>query len=183
MICGSAWTIAGSATGLTYSISGLPAGATATISGTTASITGLARSTTYTLGVMATANGQSGGVGTVTFTTQSGVVVPTAPTGLAMTAATTSSITVGWVPPVTGPAATYTVQYATNAGFTTGLVTTTGVATTAFTASGLTANTTYYFRVMSVNSAAIVATGKVKDGGFVGDIVAARDHYLRRISR
>jgi|GEM_PF-266079 len=147
------WTLAGSNSGVVYTVSGLPAGPAVAISGTTAAISGLLRATTYTLSVVATANGQSGAAGTVTFSTQAGYVTPSVPTGLALSSITTNSITVSWTAPTTGPAVSYTVQRATNAGFTTGLVSTAGVAGTSLTAPGLTANTTYYLRVMAVNSA------------------------------
>ena len=147
------WTLAGSNSGVVYTVSGLPAGPAVAISGTTAAISGLLRATTYTLSVVATANGQSGAAGTVTFSTQAGYVTPSVPTGLALSSITTNSITVSWTAPTTGPAVSYTVQRATNAGFTTRLVSTAGVAGTSLTAPGLTANTTYYLRVMAVNSA------------------------------
>ena len=74
-------------------------------------------------------------------------LAPAAPTATALTAAT---LTLNWGTPVTG--VTYTVQRATNAAFT-GAVNSTGTITGASQAvTGLTGNTTYYFRVTATNA-------------------------------
>jgi hypothetical protein len=81
-------------------------------------------------------------------------VIPVAPSGLAATPAAVSaaspSIDVTWTDNSTNEAS-FEVQRATNATFTTGLVTTPVAAnTTTFQATGLAINTTYFFRVRAV---------------------------------
>jgi hypothetical protein len=74
-------------------------------------------------------------------------LAPAAPTATALAATT---LTLNWGTPVTG--VTYTVQRATNAAFT-GAVNSTGTITGASQAvTGLTGNTTYYFRVTATNA-------------------------------
>jgi hypothetical protein len=51
-----------------------------------------------------------------------------------------------------GAGGTYTLQYATNAGFTTGLVTVPGVTDTAYTVGGALADVRYYWHVQAKNS-------------------------------
>lgn len=78
---------------------------------------------------------------------------PAVPTGLKSVQRLQTSISVAWnaVSTLGGGAITYTLQLATNSTFTTGVVTYTGTSTShQFT--GLTANTTYYFRVKAGNS-------------------------------
>lgn len=78
------------------------------------------------------------------------MATPQVPNGLALSAPTTNSLTLGWN--VRANATSYTVEYATNANFTAGLVTVPGVTTNSYTASGLAPNTRYYFRVRAVNA-------------------------------
>ena len=72
-----------------------------------------------------------------------------APTGPAISALTPTGLTLSWA----GKAATFTVERATNATFTTGLVSTAGATTTSRAITGLAANTTYYFRLVGVTPA------------------------------
>lgn len=85
------------------------------------------------------------------FTTLAGL--PGVPGTPAKTSSTQTSITVGWQAANSngGGTITYTLDRATNSTFTTGLTTVTTTATS-YTATGLTANTTYYFRVKSTNT-------------------------------
>lgn len=82
--------------------------------------------------------------------------VPDAPTGLALTAGPGRIGAVWTAPASDGGVAisSYTVEYATDSGFTTGLVTVTGLPSSAraHTVVGLTPGTTYYFRIKAVNS-------------------------------
>jgi FtsP/CotA-like multicopper oxidase with cupredoxin domain len=80
------------------------------------------------------------------------VAAPLVPNGLNFTAlaTTTSSLTLNWN--ARANATSYTVEYATNATFTAGLVTVPGVTTNSFVASGLSPNTRYYFRVRALNA-------------------------------
>jgi len=68
-----------------------------------------------------------------------------------------TGLTLTWAP-VAG-ATNYRIQRATNAGFTTGLVTSANQAGTTFTVTGLTGNTTYFFRVVAVNSLGTATNG------------------------
>jgi len=80
--------------------------------------------------------------------------VPDAPTSLVATAGI-GLVGLTWSAPASdgGVAITsYTVERATDAGFTAGLVTVTGVTARAYTSGDLTPGTLYYFRVKAVNS-------------------------------
>lgn len=75
--------------------------------------------------------------------------IPAAPTGLTATAASSSQINLSWT--ASTGAATYNILRGTTSG---GPYTTvaTGVVSTSYSDSGLTANTTYYYVVQAVNS-------------------------------
>ncbi len=81
-------------------------------------------------------------------------------TAAGISAVTDNALTLTW----SGKAATYTIQRATNQGFTGVITTVSGVTTTSRTITGLAANTTYYFRVIAVtpggSSAPSVATSQ-----------------------
>lgn len=95
----------------------------------------------------------------------------------------------------TGPVS-YTIQRATNAGFTTGLTTLTVTQGSSFTSTGLTANTTYWFRIQASSGTAATTSGfssvsvttpsvagPVASGGtgditgFVGGVATASSDY------
>jgi phosphodiesterase/alkaline phosphatase D-like protein len=80
--------------------------------------------------------------------------LPTAPTGLATGAVTSTSVVLNWTALV-GDQTGFVIQSATNAGFTTGLgrVTVNTPALTTYTRTGLRRNTLYYFRVAARNAA------------------------------
>jgi hypothetical protein len=137
-------------------------------------VTGLTPNTSYTFTVAAT--NASGVYSTATTGSQTTVaaVLTTAPTA----AAGVAGVALSWAAP-TGTAAitSYTVQYATNAGFTQGTGTVTGLTSTSTTiGTGLAANTNYYFRVASVNaggtSAYGTATGAVRTVAVPGTVAA-----------
>lgn len=121
---------------------------------TSFSATGLAKGTTLYTRVRASSSaGWGPWSSTTTFTT--GTTVPGAPTVLSASAIGYTSMTLGWTAPAdTGgtPITSYTVQRATNSGFSSGVATFTGVAGASYTVTGLTATTTYYFRVAAVNA-------------------------------
>jgi hypothetical protein len=95
--------------------------------------------------------------------------VPSAPESISLTAGS-SQVGVSWTPPADdgGTAITsYTLQRATNAGFTTGVVNTTGLTGLSTTVTGLTNGTPYFFRVYAVNAVGTAAStgGAWRTGG------------------
>jgi len=79
---------------------------------------------------------------------------PATPTGLAVTAAAASSITLGWTNNATNQTG-FAVDRATDSGFTLNLVTQTLAATATTlvdTATGIAAGTTYYYRIRATNT-------------------------------
>jgi len=114
--------------------------------GASLNVTGLTAGTTYWFRVSATA-----GTGSSAYSSAlSQVTLPAAPATPTATSVLDSRLTLNWgaVASATG----YTVQYATNNTFTTGLVTL-NATTNSLAVTGLTANTTYYFRVSATNAA------------------------------
>jgi hypothetical protein len=85
--------------------------------------------------------------------------LPTSPQSISLTAGQ-GQVSVSWTSPAdfggTG-ITSYTLQRATNAGFTTGVVTTTGLTGLSTTVTGLTNGTAYYFRVYAVNAVGTAA--------------------------
>ena len=77
--------------------------------------------------------------------------MPGAPTGLTVTAVSGGQVSLGW--PKAFNAAGYNVYYSTSPGFTIGAATKFGTTTsTTATVTGLTDNTTYYFKITSANT-------------------------------
>jgi hypothetical protein len=119
---------------------------------TSANLTGLTDGTTYYVTVRATSGSGTGPAATSVSGVPSGVPYP--PTGVAVTAPTSSTLTVGWGAPSSdgGDAITaYTVLYATSASgpWTSAPA---GTQTTA-TLTALASGTTYYVKVEAANSA------------------------------
>ena len=119
---------------------------------TTLSATGLAAGTTYYFRVRAyNGSGSSANTNTASATTQSGSV-PAVPSGLTATATSQTQINLSWTDNASNETGFY-LDRATNSGFTANLVTTTlGQNVTSSSATGLTASTTYYFRVRAYNA-------------------------------
>jgi glucosylceramidase len=155
------WTASGTS-GVTYSVfrsttSGFTPGSGNSIatgvSGTSYSNTGLTSGTTYYYVVDAV-----GSTGTSVPSNQASAtttaVIPSAPTGLTATAASSAQINLSWTASSTS-GVTYSVYRSTSSGFTpgSGNLVTSGLSATTYANTGLTASTTYYYKVEAVNSA------------------------------
>ena len=153
------WTAPATGSVQTYTVqrsldSTFATGVTSTTGLTTTSlaVTGLTANTTYYFRVVAVTPSGNVNSASVTQTTLAMPVAPTAPTAPTTASVTATTLALNWS--AAADATTYTVQRATNAGFTTGLTSVaTGVTGTSYAVTGLTANTTYYFRVNAVNAA------------------------------
>lgn len=126
-------------------------GTTSGITALTYTITGLSAATTYYYrvwsengcGLSSTVRAGAAGYATLAAT-------PGSPTGVGSSSVLCTQFTMSWT---AGSGATsYTVERALNAGFSTGLVTVTGIVGTSYTFTGLTSNTTYFYRVRAVSS-------------------------------
>jgi FtsP/CotA-like multicopper oxidase with cupredoxin domain len=125
----------------------------APLAGTGMTVTGLLPSTSYLFQVTANnATGSSAPSGQATATTPATLTAPGIPGCCTATLPTSTSVTINWIAPATGPATSYTMQRATNATFTRGLQTTLNVIGTNLAFTGLNPNATYYFRVLAVNA-------------------------------
>ena len=131
------------------------------VTGTTYSDTGLAASTTYYYLVEALDSfGASAASAQASATTQSGgascTTAPSAPTGLVATASSSSAIGLSWtaVTPPANCSVTYTAYGSTTNGFTpgTGTLITSGLTSTSYSNTGLTASTIYYYVVEAVDA-------------------------------
>jgi hypothetical protein len=123
--------------------------------------TGLAASTTYYFVVEALdADGTSAASAQATATTQAGAsctTVPSAPTGLAATASSSSVIGLTWTavtPPANCTISSYSVYRSTTSGFTpgSGNLVASGLTSPSYSNTGLAASTTYYFVVEALDA-------------------------------
>jgi RHS repeat-associated protein len=116
-----------------------------TVTGTTAVVAGLSKSTSYTLNVAAyNVSGAGSYSSTVTARTGS-TSAPGAPTGLAVSGVTSSSVSLSW----TAPSGTVTGYYVYENGGSASVASSTS---TSVTVAGLSASTTYTFTVAAYNS-------------------------------
>jgi fibronectin type 3 domain-containing protein len=150
--------------------------------------TGLAASTTYYYKVEALdADGTSAASAQATATTQAGAsctTVPSAPTGLAATASSSSVIGLTWTavtPPANCTISSYSVYRSTTSGFTpgSGTLVASGLTTASYSNTGLAASTTYYFVVEALDadgtsaaSAQATATTQAASGAHIVSINA-----------
>lgn len=84
-----------------------------------------------------------------------------APTGFAATVVSASAINLAWTK--SSKATGYIIERATNAGFTTGLVTTEVGDVAVLAVTGLTAATHYYFRIKAIAPNATISAGALDD--------------------
>jgi hypothetical protein len=148
--------------------------------------TGLAASTTYYYKIEAVdGDGSSAASAQASATTQSGgscSAAPSAPTGLAAAATSSSAIGLNWsavTPPANCTISGYSVYRSTTSGFTpgSGNLIASGVTSLSYTNSGLAASTTYYYKVEALDSygsspASAQAQATTQSGGSGGDFIA-----------
>ena len=153
---GLTWT-ASSTAGVTYSVySGTSSGSTTNllakgVSTTSYSASGLNASTTYyfTVKAVSSAGGVSSASNQAVAQTQM-APLPAAPSGLTAASDSSSQIHLTWSASSTA-GVTYSLYFGTSSGSTTSLLAS-GISSTSYVATGLTASTTYFFTVKANNS-------------------------------
>jgi hypothetical protein len=127
---------------------------TTALGATSYNSTGLASGTTYYYRLSATnGNGNSAVTATVHATTGS---IPSSPSGLSATVASSTSINLSWTDNDAAPsvATSYTIQRATDNAFTQNVTNiSVGAASVSYSDTGLTSSTTYYYHVAAVDAA------------------------------
>ncbi len=106
--------------------------------------------------------------------------IPSAPTGVGTSGATSSSLTVGWTavtPPVNCSISSYSVYRSTTSGFTpsSSNLVASGVTGTSYTNSGLAASTTYYYIVEAVDAEGISGPSVQGSGVTTGGSTCSAD--------
>ncbi len=123
---------------------------------TSYSHTGLSSTHTYTYQVFAINSvGTSNASNTATATPSVVSSIPNPPTGLAATSTSPTGISLSWTAPQNNGGSAiigYKIEYRIGSGAYAVLVANTGTSTTTFLSTGLTAGTTYTYRVSAINS-------------------------------
>ena len=124
----------------------------ASVSGTSLGNVGISANTTYYYRVRAENTAGDGPYISTSATTQTPVVAPSAVRNLSASATSSSQIDLSWDAPATGTTPfTYRVERATDSAFTQGLTTVNAsVSGTSLGNVGISANTTYYYRVRAM---------------------------------
>ncbi len=138
-----AWT-ASSTLGVTYNVSSGSALIASGLTATSYAATGLAPSTAYTFTVTAVTSSASSAASNPASATTQAPPAPAAPAGLTATATSSSQINLAWTASTTA-GVTYTVNSA-------GAVIASGLTTTSYNVTGLTASTSYSYTVSAVLS-------------------------------
>ncbi len=150
------WTASATA-GVTYTVYfGTASGAANTVlaSGINAaaySVTNLSASTPYYFTVRAVSSASTSAASNQATATTQGAAAPAAPSNLTAAAASSSQINLSWTGSAT-TGVTYSIYSGTTSGATTNLLAS-GVGSTTYAATGLTASTGYYFTVKAVSPA------------------------------
>lgn len=153
------------------------------ITGTSYSNTGLTPSTTYYYKVRAQGASQNSAYSSaVNATTQSsGATIPTAPSGLTATVLSQTSVKLDWTDNSNNETG-FELKRATDSGFTQNVVWIGGITSNTYTNTGLTAATTYYYKVRAENAAgksvysssySVTTSGSPVTGG-----VPISDHFF-----
>ena len=158
------WNAVSGAAGYNVYRDGVKANGTV-LTGTSYTDGGLASGTSYTYAVKAVTSGgaESAASNAVTGTTTGAPPLVSPPANVSITAATSSALTVNWV--AASGASGYNVYRASVSGGPYAKVNASTVSGTSFTNTGLTASTTYYFVVRSLNGAGVESGNSAQVSG------------------
>jgi hypothetical protein len=115
------------------------------------SSTGLTASTTYYYRVMAYNSGGNSSYSSEANATTSAAAAPAAPSGLSATAASSSQIDLSWTDNSSNETG-FKIERKTGSGGTYAQIATVSADVTSYSSTGLTASTTYYYRIRAYNS-------------------------------
>ena len=119
--------------------------------------------------------------------TGNGVTCPSTPTSVVVSAITITSFNLNWASSIGGNASavTYTIDISTNAGFTApiaGSPFTVNDPTTSLSVTGLTANTTYYYRIRANNGCSSAYFSSSTFTGYCSSTSSSSTYYINNFS-